>query len=208
MLFRSSSVPPAPDSLTVNVNQPGQYVRVQLTGNSPREFSLAEVEVMGISSTLPPPVNVALSKPASQSSDAYGGIAARGVDGNSSGFFGDGHMTHTGLQVEPWWEVNLGASYMIQTIKVYNRTECCIERLNDSYVFVSSTPLVGRTLTDILNDCSVQRFQIGQLQTGPGAPQVVPLPAVNWRGQYVRVQLKGPAAREFSLAEVEVMGSN
>jgi hypothetical protein len=83
-----------------------------------------------------------------------------------------------------------------------------MERLNDSYVFVSSTPLAGRTLTDILNDCSVLRFAIGQLPTGPGAPQLVSLPPVNRRGQYVRVQLKGPAAREFSLAEVEVLGSN
>ena len=182
-------------------NVQGQYVRVQLDGSTQREFSLAEVEVFGPSSSQPPS-NVALNKPANQSSTAYGGTADRGVDGNASGVFTDGHMTHSAIEFNPWWEVNLQALKTVQLIKVYNRTECCGDRLNNSWVFISQTPFGTKTLSQILADPSISKFQIGT------AGSLVTIPVSNVQGQYVRVQLDGSTQREFSLAEVEVWSSN
>ena len=93
---------------------------------------------------------------------------------------------------------------MIQSVKIYNRVECCWGRLDNSYVFVSNAPFTGRTFSGIFNDCNVLKVHISSV-VSPSDPIIL---SVNRFGQYVRVQLAGDAPGEFSLAEVEVMGSN
>ena len=94
----------------------GRYVRIEL----PRKgtLTLAEVEVLSGGT------NVARRGKASQKNTASGGDAARGIDGNKSGTYGDGGQTHTEEETEnPWWEVDLGEEYPIDQINVFNRTE-------------------------------------------------------------------------------------
>ena len=46
------------------------------------------------------------------------------IDGNVSGNYSDGGQTHTQENTSsPWWEVDLGAEYPIDSIVIYNRTE-------------------------------------------------------------------------------------
>jgi len=78
--------------------------------------------------------NVALGKPTSQSgtlgwsSGAY--LASRAVDGNTDGKMHSGSCTHT-LQSQPvWWEVDLQDIYRVDTVKIFNRIDCCGARLN------------------------------------------------------------------------------
>ncbi len=66
----------------------GRYVRIELPGKQ-RTLTLAEVEVFSDG------VNVARKGKATQSSTAHGGVAARGIDGNTSGNYDDGGQTHT-----------------------------------------------------------------------------------------------------------------
>ncbi|MBN9522140.1 HEAT repeat domain-containing protein, partial [bacterium] len=95
----------------------GRYVRIELPGKQ-RTLTLAEVEVISDGK------NVALKKPATQSSTGYGGVAARAVDGNTSGSYGDGGQTHTQEGTDaPWWEVDLGGEFPVETVRVYNRTD-------------------------------------------------------------------------------------
>jgi putative heme-binding domain-containing protein len=95
----------------------GRYVRVALPGKA-RTLTLAEVEVYSDG------VNVARRGKATQSSTAYGGVAARAIDGNKSGRYGDGGQTHTEEDTpNPWWEVDLGKEYPIESIVIYNRTD-------------------------------------------------------------------------------------
>src|SRR5262249_36290728 len=95
----------------------GRYVRVELPGNR-KTLTLAEVEVYSGGR------NVAGQGKASQQSTAYGGDASKAIDGNKSGAYGDGGQTHTEENSRnPWWEVDLGAEYPIDSILVYNRTE-------------------------------------------------------------------------------------
>merc|ERR1712050_65162 len=77
------------------------------------------------------PINVALNKPAKQSSTLYSGIAPRAVDGNTSPLWDDYSVTHTNTGVDQWWEVDLEELYDISMIKIYNRGDCCSYRLND-----------------------------------------------------------------------------
>jgi putative heme-binding domain-containing protein len=112
----------------------GRYVRIELPGKQ-RTLTLAEVEVLSDGK------NVALHKKATQSSTAHGGTADRGVDGNTSGTYGDGGQTHTQEGTDdPWWEVDLGSEFPLERVIVYNRTDGNLgSRLNNFVVRVLDT---------------------------------------------------------------------
>lgn len=78
--------------------------------------------------------NVALGKETRQSSIAYRGDSFRAVDGNTSGNYGDSSVTHTDFQAAPWWQVDLGAVYDVERVVLFNRTDCCGNRLSDFHV--------------------------------------------------------------------------
>ena len=82
-----------------------------------------------------------------------------------------------------WWEVDLGEEYLIDSIVIWNRTDCCGERLANFYVTVS-----GSRVAHIKN---------------PPNPSVT-IPLNNKKGRYVRIELAGK--NYLSLAEVQVMG--
>jgi hypothetical protein len=177
----------------------GRYVRVQLTGAN--YLSLAEVQVFGTGGASTP-TDMALGRAASQSSTFPGYAtdgAASAVDGNTDGNFGDGSVTATNLDPNPWWQVDLGASAAVSSIVVWNRTDCCGSRLNDYWVFVSDTPF-GATDTPAMLQGRAGTFSSHQT----AAPNPSATIAVGAQGRYVRVQLTG--ANYLSLAEVQVFG--
>jgi len=95
----------------------GRYVRVELPGPA-RTLTLAEVAVSSHGE------NVAPEGRATQSTDAWGGVASRAIDGNTSGAFGDGGQSHTVEdQPDPWWELDLGRDRSLDAITVWNRAE-------------------------------------------------------------------------------------
>ncbi len=147
----------------------------------------------------PPTVrNLAQGKAASQSSTGSGGSANRAVDGNTNGTYSAGSVTHTNATANPWWQVDLGANGAIDTIQLWNRTDCCADRLSNFYVFVSTTNMSGRSYSSLVNDSTVWRYRL----TGQ-APIKLDIP-VGITGRYVRVQLAG--TNYLSLAEVQVWG--
>lgn len=77
-------------------------------------------------------INVALGKPASQST-TYGSsyTADKAVDNNLGTFT---HTVGNTSDPNPWWQVNLGGNYLIQQISVENRHDCCQLRLQDTRV--------------------------------------------------------------------------
>jgi hypothetical protein len=133
-------------------------------------------------------INVALNGTATQSSTGWGGIASRAIDGNTSGIYGDGSITHTLLEDGAWWEVDLGSSFSFNSIVIWNRTDaCCVQRL-DNYkfeIFDSNYVYLGGTDSFIAPTPST---------TFPPFPA----PLV----QYVRVTLLDE--NYLSLAEVQV----
>ena len=144
--------------------------------------------------------NLALSKSVVQSTTAFGGLASRAVDGNTSGVWRDGSTTHTSNSTQPWWQVDLGVDSTVQNVVLFNRTDsCCTSRLSNFYVLVSDTPFGERTLDELLNDSSIFRSFHSSLS---GSSLDIPFNVSSAR--YVRVQLQGLNA--LSLAEVQVMG--
>ena len=101
--------------------------------------------------------NLALNQPTTQSSEWVNnpGPASVAVDGNTNGLYQNGSVTHTANEATPWWQVDLGASQSVGTVTLFNRTDCCSNRLTNFYVFVSETDPVSYTHLTLPTICSV-----------------------------------------------------
>ncbi len=172
----------------------GRFVRVQLTGSN--FLSLAEVRVLGT-----PSVNLAAGKAAKQSSDAHSGAAARAVDGRTDGTWANGSVTHTDITApQAWWQVDLGKLAAIDAVQLWNRTDCCAERLANFYVLASPSDMTGKTLAQLLADPTVKQVPVASLYGNA----TLGLTFGGFNARYVRVQLSG--TNYLSLAEVQVFG--
>jgi len=96
-------------------------LRIQLPGRG-RILSLAEVEVLDGDG-----VNVALGAAATQSSTGFNGPPQLAVDGNTSGAYDDGSVTHTSTEADPWWEVSFAAPAEVHGLRVWSRTDGDLE---------------------------------------------------------------------------------
>jgi len=173
------------DNLAVGWEVPGQALTV--------------IDGLYLSPYVKPTVsNVARGKATSQSSTYLTASASRAVDGNTNGNYSAGSVASTNSNTNAWWQVDLGASFTLDSIQLWNRTDCCANRLSNFYVFVSNTNMSGRSLSSLVGDTSVWRYySAGQ------APNKLDIPSYI-SGRYVRVQLAG--TNYLSLAEVQVYG--
>jgi hypothetical protein len=190
-----------------NVNKKGRYVRIFLNKNE--YLHLAEVMVKGkmskiknkkgemVDQTVTSGTNLALGKAARQSSTFEANGANRAVDGNTDGNKGDGSVSHTQADKQPYWEVDLGKNFLIDEVKIYNRTDCCQERLDNFNIWITEQPkdqITGRVVAFVEGE---KKFDNGVTYksfygTGPTV------------GRYVRVDLNGQ--NYLNLAEVQVFG--
>ncbi|MEM7331842.1 MAG: putative Ig domain-containing protein [Chloroflexota bacterium] len=163
-----------------------------------------ELEVIGGLYLSPAEVqhtNVALGGTATQSSTFVSSFefdASNAIDGNTNGDDAANAMTHTNNDLEAWWEVDLGASHYIDLIRIWNRTDCCSDRLSDFYVLVSDAPFTSTNLNTTLNQAGVDAFYF------TGAAGTTENFFTRANGRYVRVQLSGQ--NFLQLAEVEIFG--
>jgi F5/8 type C domain len=148
------------------------------------------------SSVGPSSTNVAFNKSATQSSTLAGGNAGRAVDGSSDGNWANNSVTHTNLETQPWWQVDLGSVQSVSWIQVWNRTDCCGDRLTNFYILVSDQPFASTDLATTLSQPGVSSYYTG---APPGNPITI---TAHRTARYVRVQLAG--SNYLSLAEVQV----
>jgi len=80
--------------------------------------------------------NLALGKNTDQSTTTNNGDDSRAVDGNTNGNWNAGSVTHTASGIGEWWLVELGGTYPIGDIDIYNRINCCTFRSDDITVTV------------------------------------------------------------------------
>ncbi len=145
------------------------------------------------------PSNLSFGKTATQSGTQLGAVASRAIDGNTNGnFWADNSCSLTNWVSNAWWEVDLEAVAEIESIKLWNRTDCCENLFSNVYILVSQVPFTSTNLNTTLNQAGVTDFLISG---DVGLPSDIPINAL---GRYVRIQLAGTAY--LSIAEVEVMG--
>ena len=70
------------------------------------------------------------SKLATQSSTASNAKASRATDGNTDTTFSKNSCTATKEEESPWWSVDLERQMAVKSVTVYNRGDCCGDRLN------------------------------------------------------------------------------
>ena len=157
-----------------------------------------DIKVLESSPENQPLENLAANKPAKQSS-LYGTshLASKAVNKKVLGYHYD--ITHTQYQHQPWWEVDLGRLADISTIKVFNRLDCCRDRLKNYNIFVSETPFTFNKVSDIKSQGAVDQFY----HSGP--TDYYSVTNVNKIGRYVRIQLQNDGF--LSLSEVQVLGT-
>jgi azurin len=98
-----------------------RYVRIEM----PRKTSLTIAEVQIFVGD----ANIATQGQARQSSTNTNAPAQRAIDGNTDGRWDANSSTHTQDEDAPWWEVDLGGASPIDRIVLWNRTDCCQDRL-------------------------------------------------------------------------------
>jgi hypothetical protein len=178
--------------LTVPVNYPARYLRIQLRGTG--ALGLAEVEVSGT------PSNLAVRMPVVQSSTWPGGDAWRAVDDNTDGVFANGSVTAT-RQIDAtspaWWEVNLAGVRAVSAIAVYNRTDCCASNTSNYRVFVSEA--------DTTQSFAARLPTLVGTHLG-AASDLGSITRVNGFAQSIRIEI--PAGVNLNMAEVKVFGAD
>ena len=81
---------------------------------------------------LPPPTSINIvGKPAAQKSTSYGAVASRAIDGVASSNFGDNSCTRTLTELDPWWRVDLLQEVNVYSVRIFNRGDCCGNRLSN-----------------------------------------------------------------------------
>ena len=135
---------------------------------------------------------------ASQSTTGWGGAAERGIDGNTSGRYGDASITSTTDQSGSWWQVDLGQDRLIDRVELFNRDldGSTVKRLSNFRVSIlnaSGALVISQDFhTTGSNVIANELWETGGVQ-----------------GSVVKVELLGPGVsgqQILSLAEVEVLG--
>ncbi len=159
------------------------------------------VEPVFVQNLAPVVVNLAASRTATQSSTDFSAVASRAVDGDTNGVLAANSVTHTANQSQPWWQVDLGSANTVDSVTLWNRTDCCADRLADVYVFTSGISMSNRTLAQLVADPTVGVRRLAGLGGSPS----VSVATGGAQARYVRVQIGG--VNPLSLAEVQVFGS-
>ena len=140
--------------------------------------------------------NLAIGRPAQQSD---GGItAALAVDGITSGVgVAQSVASSSGQQPQAWWQVDLGDRLPIDYIQIWPRTDaCCLDRLNNFFVFVSDEALTSADPRLTRRDPGVTSFfALGK----SGVPTTI---TVRGHARYVRIQMAHWGLMD--IAEVQV----
>ncbi|KAH3897449.1 fucolectin-like [Dreissena polymorpha] len=136
-------------------------------------------------------VNVALGKPAYQTDVEGSYTAGCAVDGNTSpNLITSRSCAHTNSYNTSWW-VNLQQIFLIRSVKIFNRNDCCGKRLTNVELYV------GFSERGFQSREGFRQGEVGLSHTFELATPVY--------GQWVRIT-RNPPFEELTLCEVEVEG--
>jgi len=133
--------------------------------------------------------NVAACKASTQSSTYNGGVAWKAVDGHEA-------LSHTACEEEPWWEVDLLGEFAVDEVILYNREDCCYDRLNN--VVVELQDFFGNLIQSVQHqpeiDGVIEDSWIVKFEDSPVARKV-----------RVMVQHESDTCGHLNLRDIQVM---
>ena len=75
-----------------------------------------------------------------QSTTVGDGYPSRAVDGTTNGLYIFNSCTHTAIETDPWWRVELPKRHVIAEVVLYNHIDsCCMWKLSPVYVYVQES---------------------------------------------------------------------
>jgi hypothetical protein len=165
----------------------------QINASPASAINVANYPIVDNSSS-PNSQNVAQGKTATQSSIENNGQhpASEAIDG----IIGGQNYNETKKKNNSWWEVDLEQVYDLSAINVFNRTDCCQDRLSDFHVFVSDVPFTSQDIDETINQPGVSDYYF------PDSAQDITEINLNRQGRYVRVQLT--EKNRLHLTEVQI----
>ncbi|KAM5147986.1 uncharacterized protein ACMZJ9_011622 [Mantella aurantiaca] len=156
---------------------------------------ITEVEVLGDKETTEVEgENLAFRGVSSQSS-TYDKLGApdNAIDGSLNSNYMSKHCSHTDLEIEPWWMVDLTKVYNITKVRILNRGDCCEERIEGAELRIGNSPERGGTR----NPRCAKITSLGRGKEQEFMCRMI--------GQYVTVTVPGRATY-LTLCEVKVYG--
>ncbi|XP_056381042.1 uncharacterized protein LOC130276137 [Hyla sarda] len=123
------------------------------------------------------------------------GASENAIDGSPGTIYLSGHCSHTDLEIEPWWRVDLMHVYNVTKVKIANRGDCCQERINGAEIRIGNSPEKG----------GAQNPRCAKIESlGRGKEEEYICRMV---GRYVTVTIPD-RAEYLTLCEVKVYGTN
>ncbi|XP_048036535.1 fucolectin-like [Megalobrama amblycephala] len=84
--------------------------------------------------------NIALgAKTVQSSTNIFLGASHHAVDGNSNPNYLLGSCTHTNMEHNPWWRVDLMGVYSINKVTITNRGDCCGEWISGAQIRIGNS---------------------------------------------------------------------
>jgi hypothetical protein len=143
--------------------------------------------------------NVALKRPATQSSDFPLSFASLATDGNTNPIWGyySCSVTNAVPGTNSWWSVDLGQVICVGWVQITNRYDCCPERLSNFNIGTMNTAPSGALLPSQYSLCAYFPGYppAGSTTTIPCQPGTAP-------GRYLIVQI--PISNYLTMCEVQV----
>jgi len=130
--------------------------------------------------------------PTTQSGHIRNAVSSRAVDGHTSGKFNRKSCTQTASSVGAWWKVDLKKAFQIKSVVIWNRQDCCQNRLDQVTVSVCCSPP------------SLAFEACGRVAV---ASRKNTIRCNGVRGRYVQVMSHQPRQVKLTLCEVQVFGS-
>jgi hypothetical protein len=119
------------------------------------------------------------------------------VAGTTDGQLSNGSVSSTLQGWQNFWQARLKEPHLIQSIRLWPRTDCCSDQLNDHRIFISANPIPNMSPEDLMTMPDIQTI------VHRGRMNEAWRTTVGVAGQYVRVQLLGSG--QVQLAEVEAL---
>ncbi|XP_068613313.1 fucolectin-5-like [Brachionichthys hirsutus] len=140
--------------------------------------------------------NVALRGKATLSKSEHSlGYAYNAIDGNRNGNFLSGSCAVSSEMRDPWWRVDLLDAYVVTSVSVTNRGDCCGDRLDRLQIYVGNSK----------ESNGLQNAKVATIPTiGLGSTHFENF-TERVEGRHVTLSLAG-SKRILSICEVEVYG--
>ncbi|XP_071956899.1 uncharacterized protein [Antedon mediterranea] len=155
------------------------YPRSSIMYDKKMDFMLSDRSVIGFlceyENTILQEVEITDFDAHQSSTDSrFNSVASNAIDGNLSGNLFEHSCTHTEETSSPWWYVDLRLQIPIAKIVIFNRDDCCENRLVDAEVRVGNSNVLpftentqcGSTITSAMTELNPIELICDQAITG------------------------------------------